>query len=355
MVEMTSYERMKCVYDHREPDRVPIRDGPWGSTVRRWQREGLPEGVPWVEYLDLDRFGGVGVDTSPRFEHIPIEETEEYVIERNAWGVTTKNFKLTTSTPQDIDFAIRDPATWAQAKERLTPTDDRVNWDHLKASYPAMREQNLWITASAWFGYDIVNARMIGTENLLFSMADNPDWVRDMLDTLCDLALTLLDRVWDAGYTFDEIQWPDDMGYRNGLLFSKDMWADMVRPYQKRTIDWAHAKGIKAQMHSCGNIMDLVPEMVDLGLDILNPLEVKAGMDPIGIKQQFGDRLSLHGGFDARNWSAWDAAEAEIREKLPVLMEGGGYVFGSDHSIPDTVSFDTMGRIVELVKKMGRY
>ncbi|MFH1571446.1 MAG: uroporphyrinogen decarboxylase family protein [Gemmatimonadota bacterium] len=355
MAEMTSYERMKCVYDHREPDRLPIMDSPWGSTMARWRREGMPENVSWVEYFDLDRVGGISVDTSPRFPHRVIEETDEYIVEHNGWGVTTRNFKLTTSTPQDISFSIHDPATWAEAKKRLTPSDDRINWDHLKRHYPAMRQQQLWISAGAWFGYDIVNARMVGTENLLYGMADDPDWVRDMLDTLCDLALALLDRVWDAGYTFDEVQWPDDMGYRNGLLFSKAMWADMVRPYQQRTIDWAHAKGIKAQIHSCGNIMELVPELVGLGLDTLNPLEIKAGMDPVGLKERFGDRLSLRGGFDARNWSAWDTAEAEIRAKLPTLMAGGGYVFGSDHSIPDAVGLDTMRRIIGLVKEIGRY
>ena len=355
MAQMTSYERMKCVYDHREPDRVPIIDGPWGSTMARWRREGMPEGVSWVEHFDLDRIGHVSVDTSPRFERVLIEETDEYIIDRNSWGATTKDFKHTTTVPQDIDFIIRDPDSWAEAKKRLTPSDDRIDWSHLEVQHKVMREQDLWIQAGAWFGYDIVNARMVGTETLLVAMADDPDWVRDMLDTLCDLALTLFDRVWDAGYTFDEIQWPDDMGYRNGLLFSKSMWADMVRPYQQRTIDWAHAKGIKAHIHSCGNIMDLVPELVELGLDTLNPLEIKAGMDPLAIKERFGDRLALRGGFDARNWSDWDAAEADIREKLPILMEGGGYVFASDHSIPDSVSYETMGRIVELVKEIGRY
>ena len=355
MSRMTSYERMQRVYDHQEPDRVPIIDSPWGTTLHRWRQEGLPQGVSWVEYFDLDRIGHVSVDTSPRFERRLIEETEEHIIEHNSWGVTTRNFKHSTSTPQDIAFTVHDPDTWAAAKARLTPSDDRIDWDHLARTYPAMREQNLWITAGAWFGYDIVNARMVGTENLLLGMADDPDWVRDMLDTLCDLALTLFDRMWDAGYTFDEIQWPDDMGYRNGLLFSKAMWADMVRPYQQRTIDWAYARGIKAHIHSCGNIMELVPELVDLGLDVLNPLEIKAGMDPVGIKQSHGDRLALRGGFDARNWSAWDTAEAEIQAKLPVLMEGGGYVFASDHSIPDAVSLDTMTRIVRLVKEKGRY
>ncbi|MBT4496897.1 MAG: hypothetical protein HOC74_04210, partial [Gemmatimonadetes bacterium] len=59
MAEMTSYERMKTIYDHREPDRLPIIDGPWGTTVRRWHEEGLPEGVSWIEYFDLDRIGGL--------------------------------------------------------------------------------------------------------------------------------------------------------------------------------------------------------------------------------------------------------------------------------------------------------
>ncbi|MEW6752399.1 MAG: uroporphyrinogen decarboxylase family protein [Candidatus Latescibacterota bacterium] len=355
MAEMSSYERMKRMYEHRQPDRVPFLDSPWGTTIRRWQREGMPAGVSWVDYFGVDRLGGVGVDTSPGFAHRVIEETDEYIIEYNSWGVTTRNFKLTTSTPQDIDFTIRDRQSWAAAKERLLPTDSRINWDHLRKHYAAMREHQLWISAGAWFGYDIVNARMVGTETLLMAMADDPEWVRDMLDTLCELALTLFNRVWEAGYTFDEIRWPDDMGYRNGLLFSKRMWDEMVRPYQQRTIDWAHAKGIKAHMHSCGNIMELVPELVDLGLDALNPLEVKAGMDPLGLKQRHGDRLALQGGFDARNWSSWDAAEAEIRAKLPVLMENGGYIFASDHSIPDAVSLDTMQRIVALVKELGRY
>jgi len=354
-MNLTNRERFLRLMRGQAVDRVPILDSPWGTTLERWHREGLPAGVSWVDHFGLDHIGGIGVDTSPRFPSRVLEETDEYIVEFNSWGVTTKNFKHRTSTPQDIAFTIHDPDTWAAAKHRFAPADDRIDWAHLRAHYPTMRSRRLWIVASTWFGYDIVNARMVGTENLLLGMAENPAWVRDMLDTLCDLALALFDRVWDAGYTFDEINWPDDMGYRNGLLFSKAMWAEMVRPYQQRTIEWAHAKGIKAHIHSCGNIMELVPDLVGLGLDALNPLEVKAGMDAIGIKQRYGDRLALRGGFDVRNWSAWETAEAEIRAKLPTLMAGGGYIFSSDHSIPDTVSLATMGRIVELVKELGTY
>ncbi|MCE5277433.1 MAG: uroporphyrinogen decarboxylase family protein [Planctomycetaceae bacterium] len=353
MENLTTHERFKRMYAHQQADRVPIVDHPWESTLMRWQKEGLTTG--WREHFGLDNVVAFGGDTSPRFDRVVIEETDSYIIERDAWGITKKNFKPTTSTPLDMEFAIHDPDTWAEAKKRLTPTRDRMPWDWIKTAFPQWRKEGAWIVGSCWFGYDIVNARMVGTENVLYGMADNPEWVKDMLDTLCDLGLELMEMAWQEGYHFDELQWYDDMGYRNGMLFSKAMWREIVRPYQQRTIDWAHSHGIVAQMHSCGNIMEIVPELVELGLDALNPFEVKAGMDILGVKRRFGDRLTMQGGFDVRNWESFEIAEAELRAKLPELKKNGGYIFGSDHSIPHHVSLDTMSKIVALVKDIGSY
>lgn len=356
MIEMTSYERFKRMYEHREADRVPMGAGPWASTIARWEREGLPKGVHIQEYFGLDRGGGLpGMDTTPRFPREVIEETDTYIIDRDAWGTTKKNWKPVSSTPLGIDHLIKDADSWYKAKERMTPSQDRVAWVQLDETYKQLRRQEAWIVAAPMFGYDIVNARIVGTETLLLAMAADPEWVMDILNHLCDLALALLDMVWDAGYPFDELSWFDDMGYRNGLLFSKRMWHEMVQPYQVRTIEWAHRHGIKANLHSCGNIMELVPDLVEMGLDGLNPLEVKAGMDPLGIKRDYGDRLLLCGGLDVRRWDVYEEAEADICEKLPVLKASGGYVFGPDHSVPDSISLDTFRRIVELGKRAGRY
>ena len=176
-----------------------------------------------------------------------------------------------------------------------------------------------------------------------------------MCDTTCDLLLSLLSMIWDAGYEFDELHVCDDMGYRNGLLYSKQMWKEIVMPYQKRTVDWVHSHGIKIQLHSCGNISALIPDLTDLGYDMLNPLEVKAGMDLVKVKQEFGDRLVLRGGFDARNWDSKEKSEAEIRGKLPKAMEHGGYVFACDHSVPDSVGLSDYRFIADLVKEIGNY
>lgn len=356
MESMTTHERVSRMYEHREADRVPMMAGPWESTVARWRREGLPEDASVKEYFALDDIGYLGgIDTSPRFPEEVIEETDSYIIDRDRWGLTKKNFKPVSTTPLSMEHAIKDAETWRETKKRMMPSRDRIDWDLLDEQYRALRDADGWVGVAPWFGYDIVNARMVGTETLLLAMAAEPEWVVDMLNHMCDLALALLDMIWEEGYVFDELMWFDDMGYRNGLLFSKSMWRDMVRPYQVRTIAWAHAHGVKAHLHSCGNIMALVPELVDMGLDALNPMEVKAGMDPVGIKEEFGQDLLLRGGFDVRNWNVYEEAEPDIRAKLPLMMEDGGYIFASDHSIPDSVPFETYGRIVELVKEVGRY
>ena len=346
---------MTRVYQHREPDRVPITDGPWESTISRWKKEGLPDGVSWDRYFNLDRFGSIAVDTSPRFETMVIEETDTYKIERSRWGITKKNFKPVSSTFQHIDHLVKDPKTWQAAKQRMTPSRDRIDWAYLRKHYPVWRRNGAWISVAPWFGYDIVNARMCNTETILCAMADDPEWVKDMCNHGCDLALALLEMIWEAGYEFDELMWFDDMAYRNGLLFSKDMWRDILMPYQKKTINWAHSHSIKAQLHCCGNINALIPELIELGLDALNPLEVKAGMNPVRVKKTYGKNLVLKGGFDIRNWNHMAKAEEDIRAVLPDMMESGGYVFSSDHSIADSVGLEDYRRIVGLVRDIGSY
>lgn len=123
----------------------------------------------------------------------------------------------------------------------------------------------------------------------------------------------------------------------------------------QRAIDWAHSKGMKAQLHSCGDIMPFVPELMEIGLDALNPLEVKAGMDPVKLKETYGDRLVLHGGVNALLWNQMDDLKAELNRLIPILKQQGGYIFSTDHSIPNTVSLAEMKEIVSLIKTIGAY
>jgi len=355
VTEMTSRERFQRMFEHREADRIPIIDQPWGSTIERWHREGMPEGVSYVDFFRLDRVAHIGVDNSPRYEERVIEETEDYRIVTTAWGATLRHWKHVTSTPEFLDFRIKDRISWKDAKARMVPTRDRIPWHLLETNYRRWREEGYWIQAGLWFGFDVTHSWAVGTERLLIALIEDPEWCLDMFNHYLDVDLALLDMIWDAGYHFDAVTWPDDMGYKGNQFFSVDMYREILKPVHSRAIEWAHSKGVKAELHSCGDIRPFIAEFVDMGLDALNPLEVKAGVDPVSVKKEYGSDLVLHGGIDAVLWSDLDAMEEEMRRVLPVLKESGGYIFSTDHSVPDSVSLDAFRRIVELAKELGRY
>lgn len=328
---------------------------PWPSTLERWHREGMPENVDFAEYFGLDSVVCVGGDISPRYKEKVLEETDDYIIRRDSWGTTAKNWKHASSTPHWIARTVVDRESWEDAKARMVMSRDRVDWDHLKNHYPGWRERGLWLQGGLWFGFDVTHTGIVGTEPLLIWMAEDPELVIDIFNTELNCSLQLLDMLWDAGYTFDSIFWCDDMGYRNGTFFSVDMYRAILKPVQERAIEWAHAKGIVAHLHSCGNINAFVPELLDIGLDALNPLEVKAGMDPVHLKKTYGDRLVLHGGLNAMLWDNIDKTRAEVRRLLPILKQNGGYIFQEDHSIPDSVSLEDFRSIVKLARELARY
>ncbi len=92
-----------------------------------------------------------------------------------------------------------------------------------------------------------------------------------------------------------------------------------------------------------------------MGLDALNPLEVKAGMDPIALKKLYGDKLVLHGGINAVLWDDRDAIAAEMQKVIPSVKQHGGYIFSSDHSVPSSVSLENFRYITNLAKELGKY
>ncbi len=355
MEALTSHERFSRMYEHKEADRIPIIDIPWPATIERWHREGMPEDTNYVDFFGLDKVATIRVDNSPRYEEKVLEETEDYAVHTTRWGVTAKDWKHEASTPEFLDYTITDRRSWEEARSRMQPTRDRVPWSHLERNYPRWREEGWWIRGGLWFGFDVTHAWAVGTERVLFALADDPDWCADMFNHFLEVNLALLEMVWEEGYRFNCVSWPDDMGYKQNQFFSLRTYRDVLKPFHRRAIEWAHDRGVKTHLHSCGDVRPFVPELVEIGLDALNPLEVKAGMDPVALKEEYGNDLVLHGGINAILWDKPEEIEREIREKLPALKESGGYVFSSDHSVPSSVSLKDFRRIVQLAKDLGSY
>jgi len=352
---MTSHERIKRMLEHRQADRVPVLDTPWASTLRRWHREGLPEDVSYVDYFDLDRADGLGLDASPRYESRVIEETDSYKIATTPWGATLKSFKHESGGQEQLAFTVTGPDSWRKAKERIVPDRDRIDWAKLKTDYRRWRETGTWISLGFQFGFDLTHNHLVGTERLLIAMAERPEWVADIFNHLLDTNIALAEMVLAEGYEFDDINWCDDMGYKGKPFFSLGMYRELLKPAHKRAVDWAHSKGMKARLHSCGDVRTIVPDLVEIGLDMLNPIEVKAGMDPVELKRKYGNQLGFHGGLNALLYNHPEEFWAEMQRIVPIMKENGGYRLSSDHSVPSSVSFDTFAEFVRLARKLGSF
>jgi uroporphyrinogen decarboxylase len=237
----------------------------------------------------------------------------------------------------------------------MVPSSDRINWDSLKQNYAKWRETGTWITGVFWFGFDVTHSWTIGTERTLMAMVTEPEWIVDIFNHCLDVHIALFDMIWDEGYHFDSILWYDDMGYKYNQFFSLNTYRELLKPVHKRACDWAHSRGVKVELHSCGDVRPFVPELIEIGVEMLNPVEVKAGMDPIALKKQYGDKLGFHGGINAVLYDKPEALYEEMRQVIPVMKQNGGYVISSDHSVPDSVSLKDFQAFVDLAKDLGSY
>jgi uroporphyrinogen decarboxylase len=315
----------------------------------------MPADMDWRDYFGIDKVGAVHVDVSPRFEEAVIEETDEYTISTTDYGATLKKFKIGDGTPEFLDFKMKTYEGWLEGKARMVPCDDRIDWADFKLHYNNRLKRGEWIQSYWWFGFDVIHSWAVGTETFLIAMAENEAWAKDMIGHYLHMNMELYTRIWDAGYRFDCISWPDDMGYKGTQFFSLDMYRNIIKPYHKAACDWAHNRGIYAHLHSCGNIMSFVPDLIEIGVDALNPLEVKAGMDSFELKRLYGDRLVLHGGINAVLWDRPGEIIPEMEKVIPVLKQNGGYIFSSDHSVPHSVSLDSFRTIINKAKELGKY
>ncbi|OIN96505.1 hypothetical protein AUJ66_05985 [Candidatus Desantisbacteria bacterium CG1_02_38_46] len=352
---MTSRERVLKVLRHQEPDRVPVHDGPWAATIERWKKEGLPPDVGVEDYFGYE-FAGFGADCTPRFPTDIIEENETFIIQKTQQGGVRKNFKDYSTTPEIIDWPIKGKDDWERIKERLQPDDTRLEWGGLKNGMEHHRSKGRFITYNAAIGYDLMQS-YIKSEELLVLMATEPDWARDMFMTNAKLVLEMCDRILKKGFHFDGAFMYDDMGYRNTSLFSPKCYREEIFPSDKMLCDYFHEQRMPVILHSCGNVKVLIPHLIEAGFDCLQPLEVKAGMDVRELKKEYGDKLAFMGGIDVRKMANENPAiiEDEIASKFAVAKKGGGYIYHSDHSIPKDVSFQQYQRVMELVKKYGKY
>jgi uroporphyrinogen-III decarboxylase len=189
------------------------------------------------------------------------------------------------------------------------------------------------------------------------TLASEPDYVRALFEKNTCVWLSNLKRVAAAvGDKVAVLQLTDDFGTQQSLLLSVKMFRDLILPYYKRGLDWVHQNTkMKVLMHTDGAIFPLIPSLIEMGVDILNPVQVNAqGMDPVKLKQTFGDQLSFWGGAaDCQQTLPFGRPEDVAREaeaNLRALSPGGGYIFAAVHNIQSGVPADNIIALFETAR-----
>ena len=357
--QLAPRERILRALNHQETDRIPIWDLLWDEVRARWQREGMPADADLATFLGWDPTAQFTAQAGLRLPREVIEETEEYITTRESYGQIQRTFKPSASVhrspTQYLDFIVKDRQSWERYRERLAPSRDRVDWSEQKRNNE-LHDRGVFAIAFYPVGLDI-NTLMVAKTTLFMAMVEDPEWVRDIIETATAQGISMLAMMMDEGFKFDCAYTCDDLGYRSGPFFSPRHYRELVFPSHKRFCDFCHNRGLKVILHSCGDIRVLIPDLIAAGFDCLNPLEVKAGMDLCELKRLYGDRLALQGGIDVRLMPAEDDSviEEEVRSKIECAKQGGGYLYHSDHSVPEDVSLAHYQRLMALVHKYGTY
>jgi uroporphyrinogen decarboxylase len=174
---------------------------------------------------------------------------------------------------------------------------------------------------------------MRGFEPLLLDLYDNPDFVRALFDGIVDYGLGLVDEY--SRYQIDGVWCGDDWSHQQGLFMPPETWRRLVKPGLRRLYGAIRSKGLAVVVHCCGNCVELIPDLIELGVSMLNPVQPES-MDVEKVKREFGKDIALYGAMGVQGvlpHGTPDEVRWVARERLRVLGKGGGYVFGSGSSV----------------------
>ena len=149
-----------------------------------------------------------------------------------------------------------------------------------------------------------------------------------------------------------------DWGSQLDLLMSPDTWEAMIRPGEQREYDLVHSYGKDVWVHSCGNIVKAIPSLIEMGLDVLNPVQPRArDMDPLSLKAEFGDEIAFLGGVDVQETmrGSVEGVKSEVRQRIEELGPGGGFVLAPSHNFGDDVPLENILAFFETAREYGLY
>ncbi len=337
---MTSRERVLQAVDHKKTDRTPADYGALQEvTGRLIQRLGVADEEELLQALGVD------------IRHIPCSyyhpetgpDADGYM--RTMWGAKRKSNEPGDGRTDYIS-PFDEEATVEDVHAHPWPDPDALDYSQVRGL--CERHFGRYATCGApWSPFFHEVGWLIGQENFFIWMGTKPDVIQAIIDHMVDYEVRATRRFLEAADGMIDITYfGNDFGTQRGLFISPEMWHRFMRKPLKRFFDVSHEYGCKVMKHSCGAIRDIIPSLIEDGVDILDPVQVgAAGMGLSGLVRDFGDRLSFHGGVDTQttlpHGSTADV-RAEVRSYIELTLPRGGYVLCGSQSFIEDIPTDNI-------------
>jgi uroporphyrinogen decarboxylase len=381
---LTPRERVLTALNHEEPDRVPILLGTSNATTLQmepYRRLKARLGIQaedrylydWLELgsarLDEETLARLGSDGRGVWDRFP-------------QAVYTRNIDRPPGSPYIDDWGVGvveiSPGVWFPGIHPLAEAQkadelERYPWPDMQdpervagvrqQAQRLRQENNYAVVGVPWLLFPLERAIALqGMEAFLSNLALNPDFAQALLQKTAALCKTLMGRfLGAAGGYLDIIKIGDDLGTQNSLLISPKMYRQILKPVHADYIAFIKERtSAKVFFHTDGDVFGLLDDFVEIGIDILNPIQTAAGRmaDLGGLKQRYGKRLVFCGAIDTQRLLPY-ASPAEVREEvrrvIRLLGPGGGYLLSSVHTIMPEVPVDNILALVSAASEYGRY
>ncbi len=332
---MTSKERVLTAVNLGRPDRLPVDFHGNRFVLERLRRD---LGAPTHRGL-LERLGSDIVDlrgtVDPRYVG-PVPESRDVGggVRENYWGWRQKTVQAACGPEEQyVDFVLSGATSVGQLAQHSWPSPDWFDFSDLAERLEPWSDFAVMATGASVLQHP---SFLRGIDNLMLDMAGDPQIAHYLMDRFTDFYLEYFDRMLTAaGGRIDILRQADDLGTQESLFFSPQMFRTYIKPRTAKFVELAHSHGAKFMFHSCGAIMPLIDDLIEMGVDILDPLQAAAkGMDPRVLKERFGSRICLHGGIDTQYLLPQGSPEevaAEVWRRAEILGEGGGYILAPCH------------------------
>lgn len=381
---LTSRERVQAVLNHEVPDRVPIVLGASNAT-----------GISLPTYRKLKQLLGVEAEEKYMYDwpELGAAAPDEAVLERlhsdvrgvhdrEPAAVREKNSSREPGSPYFNSWGVGsvegDPGTWFPAIHPLAEThaidalesypwpdmNDPTRVAHVQAEAQKLADENKYaILATPWLAFPLERAfAMQRMDRFMLNLGRYPDFCRALLTKIAESCKTLMGHfLREIGENIDMIKIGDDLGMQNSLLMSPKMYREIVKPIHADYIAFikSHTKA-KLFFHTDGDVFPLIPDFIEMGVDVLNPIQTSAGkMSNLEeLKKQFGKNMIFCGAVDTHRilpFGTPDEVRAEVKRIIELLGKDGGYMLASVHTIMSDVPPENVLAMVDAAVEFGRY